>query len=474
MGLPPHSRRPGQRRWQRGALALLTGTALHAAAPAQIKTDEALVDLVAKPGGAGFGILVSSERSPYRGAGYRSDLMPVYLYEGERFFLRTDRTGLKFAPAPQQALEVYLRRRFDGFPLNDPPPPLQNLPVHRGGYDLGVSWRSRVDRVELHASASQNISNESRGQEAAFGAYTDWLLGGLTLRPAATITWRSARSNDFYFGVPAEFATAERPEYHPGAGVDLFAGLYASYQLSAGWRLFAGAGITRRAGTVQASPIVEPGTQAGAMLGATYNLDATSVRTQVVESPTIVRIGYGEAAIDSCNIVRIVTLDCTKIDHSTPTEIASLAIGKTLVRSLNDWPFDVFGFVGLVYHHDRTYQRDGGELNLFIKGVFHGFPWSDRVLTRIGFGWGISIADPVPFAEVAEQASRSRRTSRVLNYNEPSVDVSIGDLIGKTDWRQTFVGLSVTHRSGIFGTSRFLGNVDGGSNYITIYVEHAL
>ncbi len=36
------------------------------------------------------------------------------------------------------------------------------------------------------------------------------------------------------------------------------------------------------------------------------------------------------------------------------------------------------------------------------------------------------------------------------------------------------VKTGVSHRSGIFGASRLLGNVNGGSNYIYTYVETAL
>jgi outer membrane protein len=40
--------------------------------------------------------------------------------------------------------------------------------------------------------------------------------------------------------------------------------------------------------------------------------------------------------------------------------------------------------------------------------------------------------------------------------------------------RETYVGLGVSHRSGIFGTSQLLGNVNGGSNYIYAYVETSI
>jgi outer membrane protein len=47
----------------------------------------------------------------------------------------------------------------------------------------------------------------------------------------------------------------------------------------------------------------------------------------------------------------------------------------------------------------------------------------------------------------------------------------VGDLIGFARLRDTYVGAGVSHRSGIFGTSQLLRNVDGGSNYIYGYVE---
>jgi len=442
------------------------------AAGAQIANSEALVDLVARPGGAGVGMLFSSERSPYRGGGQRSDAQPVYLYEGERFFLRSDRVGLKFVPFEGQGLETYLRRRIEGFPLDDVPASLQGMKPRRGGVDLGLTWRLYAGDSQAYASVMQDVSHQTRGQELSLGVHTDWHAGRWIVRPAASVTWRSSRSNDFYFGVPPDEATPERPAYEPGAGVDVSAGLFVSYQLTEGWRLIGGVNATRYSSAVQASPIAEPGTQVGVVAGATYSLGADQVRKQVAASPTWVRVLYGRAAEDRCDIVLITTLRCTAINDVAPTEIVGLTLGKTLVENLNDWPLDIVGYAGFIVHHDRPFQRDGAELNLFLKAFYRGLPWSDRVLTRLGFGWGISLADPVPYAEVAEQASRDRLTSRLLNYIEPSIDISLGDVFGKPEWKQTFVGLSVTHRSGMFGNSQLLGKVDGGSNYITVYLEH--
>ena len=61
----------------------------------------------------------------------------------------------------------------------------------------------------------------------------------------------------------------------------------------------------------------------------------------------------------------------------------------------------------------------------------------------------------------------------MLQYLEPSLDVSLGDIIGSRGLKDTYIGVGVSHRSGIFGSSRLLGNVNGGSNYIYGYVESA-
>jgi outer membrane protein len=93
------------------------------------------------------------------------------------------------------------------------------------------------------------------------------------------------------------------------------------------------------------------------------------------------------------------------------------------------------------------------------------------VRTRIGFGGGFSYAQRVPFVEARDQALRGRNTSKLLQYADPTIDVSVGDLSGSKELRETYFGLGVSHRSGIFGMAQIFDNVNGGSNYIYTYVE---
>ena len=125
-----------------------------------------------------------------------------------------------------------------------------------------------------------------------------------------------------------------------------------------------------------------------------------------------------------------------------------------------------------VTHHDeRGLQTNGFQVDLFMKAIYYGFPWSNRVKTRLGVGVGLSAAQRVPYTEVTSQNGKT--TSRLLNYLDPTIDISVGDLFSVRSLKETFVGIGVSHRSGIFGASRLLGNVSGGSNYIYTYVESA-
>ena len=164
-------------------------------------------------------------------------------------------------------------------------------------------------------------------------------------------------------------------------------------------------------------------------------------------------------------------LTCTSTDSTNRTSVRAIEFGRPLIERMNGWPLDFVGYIGLLRHDERGLQPDSWQINAYMKGYYYGFPWSERVRTRIGFGAGLSYGRRVPFVEAADQARRGRNTSRLLSYLDPSIDVSVGDLLSVRALREAYVGLGVTHRSGIFASSQLLGNVNGGSNYIYTFAE---
>ena len=83
-------------------------------------------------------------------------------------------------------------------------------------------------------------------------------------------------------------------------------------------------------------------------------------------------------------------------------------------------------------------------------------------------------ATGAPYVEAKDQAERNRNTSKLLTYLDPTIDFSVGDLFGVRSLKNTFVGIGASHRSGIFGFSQLMNNVNGGSNYIYTYIEFAI
>jgi outer membrane protein len=279
---------------------------------------------------------------------------------------------------------------------------------------------------------------------------------------------RSAALNNYYYGVRAGEAAADRPESMPGAGTDTWLGVYGYYDISRGWRALGGLGVTLPDSRVRASPVVHDGARPTLFLGAAYDFGSYH-RAFESRDPLIVKLLYGKST--DCNLPQTMVLRCTSVGTADNTRIAGVEIGRPFITRVHGWPLDFAGYIALLHHGENGLQADSLQLNAYMKAFYYGFPWGERVRTRLGFGAGVSLAQHVPYVEARDQGQRGQNTSRVLNYLDPSIDVSVGDLIGSRALKETYFGFGVAHRSGIFGTSRLLGNVNGGSNYIYSYLE---
>jgi outer membrane protein len=99
--------------------------------------------------------------------------------------------------------------------------------------------------------------------------------------------------------------------------------------------------------------------------------------------------------------------------------------------------------------------------------------WSNEPWFRWGFGFGLSYASKIPITEQREQQKEGKNTSHLLSYMEMQLDVPLRRFIKAQPVRNCFAGVTVVHRSGIFGRSNFLGDVSGGSDWITLHLECA-
>ena len=408
------------------------------------------------------------ERSPYGSAGTRHDFVPLYLYEGERAYLHSHSVGLKFGASEARRFDLFLRHRFEGHPSDDIPASLQGMEKRELGVDAGLSAQAGGGWGVAFAEWLRDVSAASHGSELRLGYKYPLRRGRFWLRPHATLSLRSSQLNDYYYGVRPEEARAGRPAYRAGAGLVPELGVFAAYHFTERWRLLAGATLARLPASVHASPIVEHRTLRNLHLAVLYDV-LPEQEAWPARRPLIARLLYG--ASSECDVLPIATLRCISTHTQDKTGIAGIELGRPFIDRLNGWPLDLAGFVGLTQHKERGLQQDFPELKAYIKAYFYGFAWDSRVRTRLGLGVGLSYARKVPFAEQRDQAARGRHTSRLLNTFDPTADFSVGDLLGAARLRETYLGVGVSHRSGIFGASQLLRNVNGGSNYIYGYVE---
>jgi len=454
---------------------MLAGAALagHAAANSDPLTD------VLPSGGAGIGPAISAERSPYRGAGVQYDFVPLYVYEGEHLYLHSYSAGLKFGSGTlgfgpgtrQPRFDVFIRRRFEGTPYHRTPDSLSGMAKRELGVDAGASVEVSGDWGIGFAEYLQDASGTSHGRELRLGYKYPIHRGAWWLRPYVTLGWRNGALNDYYYGVRPEEATADRPAYSAGAGVAPEIGVYAAYRLSQRWSVVGGYSLKRWPASVGGSPIVENRLQWQTLLGVAYDL--TPERKDWAETgPLIVRGYYG--ASSDCNVGHVIELRCASIHTKDKTGLAGLEIGRPLIERINGYPLDVAGFLGVQRHFEDGLQSDFWSFRAYFKPYYYGFPWDSRLRTRIGLGIGLSWAQRIPFSEQRDLAERGRNMSKLMNTFDPTVDFSIGDLVGKKNLHDTYLGLGVSHRSGIFGWTRLYGNVNGGSNYIYVYLETRL
>jgi outer membrane protein len=422
-------------------------------------------------GGAGLGLAMRIERSPYRGGGTRNDFVPLYMYEGKRLFLDGHRFGLKISESPESRFDVFVGYRFEGHPYDNIPGSLAGMSSRGAGVDLGLGYQYRRPWGTLFGELLHDAAGESSGTEMRVGYKIDWTVGTsgrLQLQPQIAVSARDANLNNYYYGVRASEATATRPAHDPGAGVNVELGLSAVYRLSERWRVIGGVSAKRWSSGVRASPIVEDRIQMAGLLGLAYDFSPDH-DAWPEGRPLIVKVLHGQSS--DCDVAKVMLLRCFSTDTVDQTRVTAIELGRPFIERLNGWPLDFVGYVSLLRHHERGLQADSWQANAYMKAYYYGFPWSARVRTRLGFGVGVSYAQRVPYVEERDQLARGRSSSRLLNYLDPSIDVSVGDLIGVRSMHDTYVGIGVSHRSGIFGSSRLLGNVNGGSNYIYSYVE---
>jgi len=402
------------------------------------------------------------------------DLIPLYLYEGKYFFFRGTAGGVHFVNNENWEVNLYGRYRFQKL---DPDSNefYEGLTERKQTLDAGLQIISTRPWGDLKLGWITDTLNRHNGQEVELTYRYNFHAGPWSISPFIRLSWQDANLTNYYFGVSEdEQSLPDRPAYLPGESQWFSFGLNTAWQASDRVTLFGNFGFGGTDSDVINSPLIEESGFSTVFVGGTYTFGNAIKPDYIMDSERqgewSWRVNYGYQA--DGNIFS--EIDQGDFSKSTlvDTNIAGFTLGKLLSQGKR---VDFVGKIAMFRH----YEEDEGNENFwswaaFIMARGKGYsPWTDEEVFRWGFGFGMSYAENIPIAEQKKQTGEGAlgNTSHFLNYLEMTLDFPLRR-VSKANWLQScYAGLSIVHRSGIFGTSDILGDVAGGADWLTAHLE---
>lgn len=399
------------------------------------------------------------------------DLIPLYLYEGRYIFARGTAGGIHIIDNDNFEFNLYTRFRFQNLDpdINEF---YDGLEKRKQTLDAGLQFGLTQDWGNLTFNWLTDTLDRHNGHELQIAYRYRFDLGAWSFSPFLSWTWQDENLTDYYFGVSEAEARPDRPAYSAGAAQSFGFGANTAWHFSDRIVFFANVGFYGTESDVKNSPLIEESGFSAGFIGGTYTFGNARTPADINDPERrgewAWRVNYGYQA--SGNIVgEIDQGDFSKSDDAD-TNIA----GLTLTRLLHDGPrVDFQGRFALIRHFEEDEGNDNFfSYNAYIMAMGRGYsPWSGSEWFRWGFGFGMSYAQNVPIEEQRKQGRRGENTAHFLNYLELMLDFPLRR-VSKAEWLQDcYAGLSIVHRSGIFGTSDLLGDVAGGSDWVTAHLE---
>ena len=399
------------------------------------------------------------------------DLVPLYLYQGKYLFFRGTSGGIHIVRNDTFEFNLYTRYRFQKL---DPDSNIfyAGLEERKQSLDAGFEFGIHQKWGQIKLDWVTDTLDRHNGQEARIVYRYNFDAGPWSFSPYISSTWQNANLTNYYFGVDPSEALPGRPAYAPGESQWISFGLNTSWQATDRTLFFGNFGFGGAGSEIVDSPLVEEASFASVFVGGTFMFGNVRKPDYIMDEERAGewswRVNYGYQA--DGNIVSEIDQGDFSKSSVADTNIGGLTFSKLLTDGKR---VDFLGKLALFRH----YEDDEGNGTFssyaaYISAMGTGYsPWSKEEWFRWSFGFGMSYAEKVPIAEQRKQASSGDNTSHFLNYLEMTLDFPL-HRVTKASWLQRcYAGLSIVHRSGIFGTSDFLGDVAGGADWITAHLE---
>ena len=424
------------------------------------------------------------------------DFIPLMFYDGDIFFVRGLSGGIKLYNKDEWQFSLLARYRYFDIPSE-----YQNL-AQGNALDFGGQLKYRINK-NLETNLEFLVDEESRSYSSIDARY-HWESGSWELKPYATLRYKSADFNDFYYGLDGFPDPNNLPNTFDnkiGSAFDLTLGSEIRYHVASNFYILGRAQITTLDSQTRDSVTIEDGTYGEVYLGIAFFNDKTKAKTPSLKAKPYVRLAHGWGT--PSNLSDILTLNSE--DDVQNSQITSIFYGHPISDSLFGAEFiDLYITTGYVYHHSAdTFQQTlepgkgintpelalvpantcdgvnpcdltyaGLSTNEYVLGIKAFFNVSWPVHWRFGLAEGLSYIETVSDLEQREMDAKGYRSSQLMNYIDITADFSLGDTFGVKAMNDLFLGIGVHHRSSIFETSSAFGRIKGGSNFNSVYLQY--
>ncbi|MDR9502571.1 MAG: MipA/OmpV family protein [Desulfurivibrionaceae bacterium] len=399
--------------------------------------------------GVGFGVRVAS--IPFKGDDSSlHDFIPLLYFEDEHLFLNGLEGGVKLLSRDEWQLRLLGRWRFFDVPDDE-----YNDQIDTDVLDWGLQLHYQPEQgplyfeVDFMADERQRLSSNWRTGLELHG-------GPVSLKPYAGLRFKSARFNDYYYGLTMEDV---------GSGLDIILGLEARYHLFDDVFLLGSVEATWLDNAARDSLYVEDDFQENIFLGIAYQNGSTTPGKSAIAAKPYLRVAHGWATPSDLN--DIISFNRER-DHDN-NQLTSLFYGHPLADDFLGLPLESYLTPGFVWHWNSGVQESSQEFVLAFKH-FYTFDWP--FAWRFGVGEGLSYAAEVTHIEQVEMDEKEIEASKWLLYLDLSLDLDLGQALRLDALDDLWLGYAIHHRSGIFGSSSMFGNIKGGSNYNTVYLQY--
>lgn len=399
--------------------------------------------------GMGFGFRFASV--PFKGDdSTRYDLIPLLYYEDKYLYLDGLEGGIKLLTTDDWQLRLLARWRFF-----DVPDDIYDDLIDTDVLDWGLQLHYQPGEgplyfnVDLMADDRQRLSsNWQTGMEMT--------IGPVAWNPYVKLRFKDSRFNDYYYGLSLDDV---------GSGMDVSVGLEARYHLFDDIFLLSSVEATWLDSAARGSFYVEDDFQENIFLGITYQNGTEPSRKSEIDAKPYFRMAHGWAT--ASDLSDIIAFNRER-DHEN-NQLTSIFYGHPLADEFLGIPLESYLTPGFVWHWDSGVQESGQEYVLAFKH-YYTFRWP--FTWRLGVGEGLSYVAKITYIEQEEMDRKGLEASKWLFFLDFSLDIELGKVFNSRTLDDIWLGYSIHHRSGVFGSSSMFGDIKGGSNYNTVYLQY--